>query len=129
MAVIPVMGTRDVLTNGEGCLIAEETHGDFAAKINRVLSDPALRQTLSRRGPIHAARWHEDTQAARLLALYLTSMRDRRTPDAAWETGQGVTSCPSSAWPSQPSGRDSLKGAVSSGTGVKPTREQNAGSP
>lgn len=75
-----VMGTRDMLAEGEGCLIAEETHHDFAAKVNRVLDDPALRETLSRRGPIHAARWHEDTQAARLAALYLTSRRDRRTP-------------------------------------------------
>ncbi|MDW7747354.1 glycosyltransferase [Halomonas sp.] len=75
-----VMGTRDVLADGEGCLIAEETHDDFAAKVNRVLGDPALRERLSRRGPSHAARWHEDTQAARLVALYLTSRRDRRTP-------------------------------------------------
>ncbi|MDR9439734.1 MAG: glycosyltransferase [Halomonas sp.] len=75
-----VMGTRDVLEDGEGCLIAEETHDDFAAKVNRVLGDPALREMLSRRGRIHAARWHEDTQAARLVALYLTSTRDRRTP-------------------------------------------------
>lgn len=75
-----VMGTRDVLADGEGCLIAEETHDDFAAKVIRVLGDPALRERLSRRGPIHAARWHEDTQAARLAALYLTSTRDRRTP-------------------------------------------------
>lgn len=75
-----VMGTRDVLEEGEGCLIAEETHDDFAAKVNRVLGDPALREALSRRGPRHAARWHEDTQAARLVALYLTNTRGYRTP-------------------------------------------------
>jgi len=75
-----VMGTRDILADGEGCLIAEETHDDFAAKVNRVLSDPALRERLARRGPIHAARWHEDTQAAELVTMYLTSRRDRRTP-------------------------------------------------
>ena len=75
-----VMGIRDILADGEGCLIAEETPDDFAAKVNRVLSDPALRERLARRGPIHAARWHEDTQAAELVTMYLTSRRDRRTP-------------------------------------------------
>ncbi len=64
------MGTRDVLEEGQGCLIAEETHDDFAAKVNRVLSDSTLRAELARRGPAHAAQWHEDTQAAELSGMY-----------------------------------------------------------
>ncbi|WP_089852503.1 glycosyltransferase [Halomonas saccharevitans] len=65
-----VMGTCDVLVDGQGCLIAEETHVDFAAKVNRILSDSTLREELVRRGPAHAARWHEDTQTAMLAKVY-----------------------------------------------------------
>ncbi|UYG07348.1 glycosyltransferase [Halomonas sp. M4R1S46] len=65
-----VMGTRDMLEDGAGCLIAEERHDDFADKVNRVLSEPALKAELARRGPIHAARWHEDTLAAELAWVY-----------------------------------------------------------
>lgn len=65
-----VMGTRDVLTEGEGCLIAEETHDDFAAKVNRVLEDDDLRRALVQRGRAYAAGWHEDAKAAELAELY-----------------------------------------------------------
>ena len=65
-----VMGTRDVLKEGEGCLIAEETHDDFAAKVNRVLADDTLRRRLAERGRAYAAGWHEDARAAELAGLY-----------------------------------------------------------
>ncbi|MBE0488628.1 MAG: glycosyltransferase [Halomonas sp.] len=65
-----VMGTRDVLKEGEGCLIAEEDHDDFAAKVNSLLGDDSLRRTLSARGQAYAAGWHEDVKAAELVALY-----------------------------------------------------------
>lgn len=65
-----VMGTRDVLVEGEGCLIAEERHADFAAKVNRVLADDTLRRRLAERGRVHAAGWHEDAKAAELVMLY-----------------------------------------------------------
>lgn len=65
-----VMGTREVLVEGEGCLIAEESHPDFAAKVNRVLADDTLRRRLAERGRVHAAGWHEDAKAAELVMLY-----------------------------------------------------------
>ncbi|WP_302140850.1 glycosyltransferase [Halomonas alkalicola] len=65
-----VMGTRDVLKEGEGCLIAEETLDDFAAKVNRVLEDDDLRRALAQRGRAYAAGWHEDAKAAELAELY-----------------------------------------------------------
>ena len=36
-----------MLKEGEGCLIAEDNHGDFAAKVNHLLSDEDLRQQLA----------------------------------------------------------------------------------
>jgi len=65
-----VMGTRNVLVEGEGCLIAEENLNDFAARVNRLLSDDGLRTSLSARGRAYAAGWHEDAKAAELAALY-----------------------------------------------------------
>lgn len=65
-----VMGTRDVLKEGEGCLIAEETHDDFAARVNRVLEDDDLRRALAQRGRAYAAGWHEDAKAAELAEFY-----------------------------------------------------------
>jgi len=65
-----VMGTRDVLVEGEGCLIAEEDLDDFASKVNQLLGDDALRHTLAERARAYAAGWHEDARAADLVELY-----------------------------------------------------------
>ncbi|PMR69234.1 glycosyltransferase [Halomonas heilongjiangensis] len=65
-----VMGTRDVLREGEGCLIAEETLDDFAAQVNRLLGDAALHTELAHRAQIYASGWDEDTKAGELLAFY-----------------------------------------------------------
>ncbi|MCA1791060.1 MAG: glycosyltransferase [Thioalkalivibrio sp.] len=65
-----VMGTRDVVKEGEGCLIAEEDLDDFAAKVNRLLGDDNLRQTLAERARSYAANWHEDAKAAELAEFY-----------------------------------------------------------
>ncbi|WP_416139513.1 glycosyltransferase [Halomonas sp. HK25] len=65
-----VMGTRDVLRDGEGCLIAEDDLDDFAAKVNRLLGDDNLRQTLAKRARSYAADWHEDAKAAELAEFY-----------------------------------------------------------
>jgi glycosyltransferase involved in cell wall biosynthesis len=65
-----MMGTLDVLKEGEGCLIAEDDHDDFAAKVNRLLSDETLCQQLAERAPVYAASWHEDAKSAELVHLY-----------------------------------------------------------
>lgn len=64
------MGTLDVLKEGEGCLIAEEDHNDFATKVNQLLSDEKCRAQLAERGQTYAASWHEDAKSAELVALY-----------------------------------------------------------
>lgn len=65
-----MMGTLDVLKEGEGCLIAEDNHDDFAAKVNRLLSDNTLRQQLAERAQTYAASWHEDAKSTELVTLY-----------------------------------------------------------
>ncbi len=65
-----MIGTRDVLKEGEGCLIAEDNHGNFATNVNRLLSDESLRQQLAERAQLYAASWHEDAKSAELVTLY-----------------------------------------------------------
>lgn len=64
------MGTQDVLKEGEGCLIAEDNHDDFATKVNRLLSDEPQRQQLAERAQTYAASWHEEAKSAELVSLY-----------------------------------------------------------
>lgn len=76
-----MMGTLDVLKEGEGCLIAKDNHDDFATKVNRLLSDESLRQQLAERAQVYAASWHEDAKSAELIKLYhqLTAERCKST--------------------------------------------------
>jgi 1,2-diacylglycerol 3-alpha-glucosyltransferase len=65
-----VMGTRDVLVDGRGALIASEQVQDFAAKVLRVLSDSALKRDLRERAVEFAREWSAPAQALKLLDLY-----------------------------------------------------------
>ncbi|MGB5734747.1 MAG: glycosyltransferase [Thiohalocapsa sp.] len=65
-----VMGTREVLRAGEGCLIAEDDEADFAAKCVLLLTDRALRNELSARAVRYARGWSSTAMAHRMLGLY-----------------------------------------------------------
>ena len=65
-----VMGTRDVLANAKGALIAPDDVCGFASVVTRVLADPALRATLAAAAPSDIATWTARAMAQRLLALY-----------------------------------------------------------
>ena len=66
------MGTRDLLAERRGALVAEDDLEDFAAKCLEVLRDPALRARLAAEGPLVAADWSAAHMAGRLEALYRT---------------------------------------------------------
>jgi glycosyltransferase involved in cell wall biosynthesis len=65
-----VMGTRDVLADGLGALIAEDRVDDFADKLLRVLRDHGLRKQLSEQARSYALQWSAPAQASKLLDLY-----------------------------------------------------------
>lgn len=65
-----VMGTRDVLRDGEGALVARESVVDFAAKVERVIGDPELRADLAAKGRRYAASWSAGAIAGRLAQFY-----------------------------------------------------------
>jgi 1,2-diacylglycerol 3-alpha-glucosyltransferase len=74
-----VMGTRDVLVDGRGALIASEQVQDFAAKVLRVLNDPAMKRDLSERAVAFAREWSAPAQALKLLNLYGAIAQGRDT--------------------------------------------------
>jgi len=65
-----VMGTRDVLVNGEGCLVAREDLDDFADKVCALLDEPERRAELSQRAVDYAAGWDENQKACQVAGLY-----------------------------------------------------------
>jgi glycosyltransferase involved in cell wall biosynthesis len=66
-----VMGTRDVLKEGEGALIAKQGDPvDFSQKIINLLNDKELQNQLSERGKHYAASWSNETMTQQLLAYY-----------------------------------------------------------
>jgi glycosyltransferase involved in cell wall biosynthesis len=71
------MGTREVLREGEGCLIAQDNELDFAAKTVRLLTDTALRELLIARARPYAERWSARAMAERMLGLYEKVCRER----------------------------------------------------
>jgi glycosyltransferase involved in cell wall biosynthesis len=64
------MGTKEVLGDGQGALIAEEDEADFAGKAVRLLKEPTLRKRLAREAVEHAHDWSAPVLADRLLKFY-----------------------------------------------------------
>lgn len=65
-----IMGTKEVLGDGQGALIAEEDEADFAGKAVRLLKEPTLRKRLAREAVEHAHDWSAPVLADRLLKFY-----------------------------------------------------------
>jgi len=86
-----VMGTKEVLAEGRGCLIAPEDEHDFADACLRLLGDPDLRWALSREAVAYAASWAAPALTDRLLDFY-------RQIVEAWST-RGTSGDPPGATP------------------------------
>lgn len=65
-----VMGTRDILKENHGALIAEEDERLFSKKVCKLLSNDILRKKLATEAPQYARMWSADMMANRLLELY-----------------------------------------------------------
>lgn len=64
------MGTKDILVNGKGALIAQERTDDFADKILKILHDPELAANLRKEGIEYARTWKPSEMAKRMVYLY-----------------------------------------------------------
>ncbi len=66
-----VMGTTDVLTDGEGCLIAQEELSDFSNKTISLLKDDKRRHELSNSAKRYAEQWSAPVMAKKMESLYM----------------------------------------------------------
>jgi len=64
------MGTRDVLKEGEGCVIASPTVRDFSDTVIGLLNDQSERDRLGRKGLEYVGNWATDAKAADMLDFY-----------------------------------------------------------
>jgi len=85
-----VMGTRDVLRDGEGALIAAERVDDFAGQVVRLLQDAALRDRLSAAAAAYAAQWSAARMAERMAGFYQAVIQKGQAPVAAFSRRQGA---------------------------------------
>lgn len=65
-----VMGSAEVLSDGEGCLIAEEDEALFAETVLRLLTDHGLRARLGKKAVAYAQAWSAPALGERMLAFY-----------------------------------------------------------
>ncbi|MEA3642988.1 MAG: glycosyltransferase [Lamprobacter sp.] len=64
------MGAREVLRDGQGCLIAEHDEAHFAQQCLRLLRTPRLRAELSASARAYAQRWSAPVLTNQMLAFY-----------------------------------------------------------
>ncbi len=65
-----VLGTKDVLQDQHGALIAEDDLGNFSDRVLQVLGNPVLRQHLSDSGRLYVQNWSAREMAQRQLGFY-----------------------------------------------------------
>jgi glycosyltransferase involved in cell wall biosynthesis len=65
-----VMGTKEVLDDGKGSLIAADDENDFARKAASLLTDADRRATLGEQARAYARTWSSPALADRMLAFY-----------------------------------------------------------
>ncbi|MGB1109530.1 MAG: glycosyltransferase [Gammaproteobacteria bacterium] len=65
-----IMGTKDVLKQGEGALIAEDDVEHFAGEVIRLLTEPGLREELAAKARPYAETWGSTALAEKMLAYY-----------------------------------------------------------
>jgi glycosyltransferase involved in cell wall biosynthesis len=71
VVAIAELGTKSILVEGEGALIAPDEEIEFANKVERVLSDKKLRKQLSGAGLKYVkTSWTDKAQAVRMIDFY-----------------------------------------------------------
>ncbi len=72
------MGTKDVLSEGEGCRIAPDDPAAFAAIVAELLDDAEAHRRLSAAAVSYAQAWRSERMASRVAALYADLARAGR---------------------------------------------------
>ncbi len=79
VVAIAELGTKSILVEGEGALIAPEDEVVFAEKVNSILQDKKLRQKLSVKALAYVQqKWTSRAMAERLLSFYRSMLSRQR---------------------------------------------------
>ena len=71
VVAIAELGTKSILIEGEGAMIAPHDEVVFAEKVNALLSNPELKATLGKAALKYAKnKWTDAVQAERMIAFY-----------------------------------------------------------
>lgn len=65
-----IMGTKDILADGRGAIVAEDNVEDFARKTIALLRDPARHRILSEEGRHYAEEWTAEVMAKKVSTFY-----------------------------------------------------------
>jgi glycosyltransferase involved in cell wall biosynthesis len=74
-----VLGTRDILSAQQGCMIAEADVNDFSNKVIRLLQQPGLRQRLSAQARDYVHDWSTHTLSRRMADFYQRVVQQQRS--------------------------------------------------
>ncbi len=85
VVAVAEMGTRDIVREGEGCLVAPHEVAAFAQRVLEVIEHPQHAAQLAARAILAADEWQEDRVAARLATFYQQTLY-RRQANRAVET-------------------------------------------
>jgi glycosyltransferase involved in cell wall biosynthesis len=77
VVALAVMGTRDVLREGEGARIAPDDPQGFAAAVKNLLENAPARAALAARAAPYAATW-SDMETAKRMASFYSAVCDGR---------------------------------------------------
>lgn len=70
VVAIAEMGTKSILREGEGAVIAPRDEDVFAAKVKRLLANPAERLQLGQAARLYARQWSACSMAERMVDFY-----------------------------------------------------------
>ena len=87
-----IMGTKDVLRDGKGCLIAKEDVEHFVRKVTEVLKSATLRERLSETGRDYARLWTTEEMTSRVVDHYIDIVA--MTDDADEQDELSIFPCP-----------------------------------
>ena len=77
-----VMGTRDVLIEGCGCMIVEENAENFSSVAMWLLDNPGVRCLLGESGRQYVSEWSAPVMATRLHGIYQRAITQKRIASA-----------------------------------------------
>jgi len=70
VVAIAEMGTKSILREGQGALIAPQDEDVFASRVKRLLSEPALRAEVGQAAARYAQAWAAPLMAQRMVDFY-----------------------------------------------------------